>query len=54
MGGAKTVDFGTQAWYTRLHLARKKCLILLSLCERRGNPSLFPPRQLKRLSKIDI
>ncbi|SIN99192.1 hypothetical protein SAMN05443247_01241 [Bradyrhizobium erythrophlei] len=38
--GEKSVDFGTQDWYTKRPRANNKCLILLSFWKRRGNPSL--------------
>jgi hypothetical protein len=38
MARAKSVDFGTREWYTRLVWARNKPLILLDLFKLRGNP----------------
>jgi hypothetical protein len=54
MGGANAVDFGTQDWYTRPRRACKKCLILLGLCDRRGNPSLSANRKNKYLKLMDF
>jgi hypothetical protein len=48
------LDFGAQDWYTRRHRACKKCLILLSFCDRRGNPSLSATSVLSRPSKLAV
>jgi len=37
----KSVDLGTQDWYTSPPRASRKCLILLGFWNLRGNPSLF-------------
>jgi hypothetical protein len=49
IGGANTIDIGTQDWYTRNHRAYNKYLILLDLSKLRGNPSLSANTPLKLL-----